>query len=172
MTDDAPLGELTIAGETATLTYHRRLPHPIAEVWAAITDPARRADWFGETTIEPRTGGTITMLPADPPAADDAKRMTGRILVWDPPHVFEHEWHQRIIGDGVVRYELEEDGEATVLTFTHHGMTVPNAKGFAPGEHAFLDRLESHLSGRAMPAWSQRYAELAPSYPSMHDPVG
>jgi uncharacterized protein YndB with AHSA1/START domain len=168
----APLGELTINGEVATLTYHRRLPYPIAHVWAAITDPGQRAAWFGETTIEPRAGGAITMLPDDPPAAADAKRMTGRILVWDPPHVFEHEWHQRIIGDGVVRYELSEDGAATLLTFTHRGLSVSNAKGFAPGEHAFLDRLDAHLAGRPLPGWSERYTELAPSYPPMHDTVG
>jgi len=166
MTPDAPLGELTIDGDVATLTYRRRLPYPIADVWAALTEPERREAWFGATTIEPYAGGTITMLPADPPAADDAKRMTGRILVWDPPHVLEHEWHQRIVGDGVVRYELTEDAGATILTFTHRGLTIPNAKGFAPGEHAFLDRLAAHLAGDPIPGWSERYAELAPSYPA------
>jgi Activator of Hsp90 ATPase homolog 1-like protein len=71
--------------------------------------------------------------------------MTGRILVWDPPHVLEHEWRQGIVEDGVVRYELAEDGDATVLTFTHRGLGINNARGFIPGTHAFLDRLE--------PAW-------------------
>lgn len=33
----------------------------------------------------------IEMMPDEPPATPDAKRMTGRILVWDPPRVFEHE---------------------------------------------------------------------------------
>lgn len=166
MTPDAPLGELTIDGELATLTYRRRLPYPITEVWAALTDPSQRKEWFGETTIEPYAGGTITMLPTDPPAADDAKRMTGRILVWDPPHVLEHEWHQRIVGEGIVRYELTEEADSTILTFTHQGLTIQNAKGFAPGTHAFLDRLEAHLSGHPLPDWSERYAELAPSYPA------
>lgn len=168
MTADAPLGELSIDGDVATLTYRRRLPYPIADVWAAITEPGERKAWFGETAIEPYEGGTITMLPADPPAAADAKRMTGRILVWEPPYVFEHEWRQRIVGDGVVRYELAEDGDGTLLTFTHRGLSVPSAKGFAPGEHAFLDRLDAHLGGREIPDWSARYAELAPAYPAMN----
>jgi uncharacterized protein YndB with AHSA1/START domain len=91
MTMDVEIGTLTVEDDAATLTYRRRLSHPVEEAWAALTDPGRRKVWFGETTIEPRQGGRIEMMPDEPPAALDAKRMTGRILVWDPPRVFEHE---------------------------------------------------------------------------------
>ena len=165
MTMDAELGTLSVEGDVATLTYRRRLPHPVEEVWAALTDPVRRKAWFGQTTIEPRQGGMIEMMPDDPPAAPDAKRMTGRILIWDPPRVLEHEWLQRIVEDSVVRYELTPDGDGTLLVFTHRGLSPKNAEGFAPGGHAFLDRLEALLAGREMPGWNDRYAELAPAYP-------
>jgi uncharacterized protein YndB with AHSA1/START domain len=165
MTDDR-YGQLEIDGDQATITFRRHLPHPVATVWAALTDPAERAAWFGETTIDGRTGGTIEMVATDPPAAEEAKRMTGRILVWDPPHVLEHEWRQRIVEDGVVRYELVEDDGGTLLTFTHRGLSVRNAKGFIPGTHAFLDRLDAHLGDTPLPDWSERYAEAAPRYPS------
>jgi hypothetical protein len=66
----------------------------------------------------------------------------------------------------MVRCELTRDGESTVLTFTHSGLSVRNARGFIPGTHAFLDRLTAHLGGFELPAWSARYAELAPAYPS------
>lgn len=85
MTMDAEIWTLSVEGGVVTLTYRRRLPHPVEEVWAALTDPGRRKAWFGETTIEPRQGGMIEMMPDEPPAAPDAKRMTGRILVWHPP---------------------------------------------------------------------------------------
>jgi uncharacterized protein YndB with AHSA1/START domain len=160
------LGELTVDGDRATMTFRRRLPHPIERVWAALTDPVERKAWFGETVIDGRPGGSIEMLPADPPAAPDAKRLTGRILVWDPPHVLEHEWRQRIVDDGVVRYELHPDGDGTLLIFTHTGLSEANARGFIPGTHAFFDRLDAHLIGAALPDWSERYAELAPSYPA------
>jgi uncharacterized protein YndB with AHSA1/START domain len=161
MSDD--LGTLTVDGDHVTMTFRRRLPHPIEKVWAAITDPDERKAWFGETTID---GETIEMLPDDPPAAPDAKRVTGRILVWQPPHVFEHEWNQRIVEAGVVRYELTEDGDGTLLTFTHHGLSERNAKGFIPGTHAFFDRLAAHLAAQPLPGWSERYAELSPAYPA------
>jgi uncharacterized protein YndB with AHSA1/START domain len=33
-------------------------------VWSAITDPAERASWMGETTIDARVGGHIEMMPS------------------------------------------------------------------------------------------------------------
>jgi uncharacterized protein YndB with AHSA1/START domain len=173
MSADDRLGRLEIQGDTATMTFRRRLPYPIEAVWAAITDPGQRAAWFGVTTIEPRTGGTITMMPQDPPAAPEAKQMTGSILTWQPPSaagngsrtaVFEHEWRQRIVEDGVVRYELSEDGDDTVLVFTHSGLSTRNAQGFIPGTHAFLDRLAAHVAAETIPDWGYLYQQLAPAY--------
>jgi uncharacterized protein YndB with AHSA1/START domain len=163
-------GTLVIDGDRATMVFRRRLAYPIEVVWAAVTTPEERKAWFGETTIEPRVGGEIEMSPEDPPAAPEAKHMTGRILVWQPPSpdsrraVFEHEWRQRIVEDGVVRYELSEDGDGTLLVFTHRGLSLRNANGFMPGTHAFLDRLEAHLDGADLPDWGTRYAEVAAAY--------
>lgn len=80
--------------------------------------------------------------------------------------MLEHEWHQRIVDDSVVRYELRPDGDGTLLTFTHTGLSEQNARGFIPGTHAFFDRLEAWLDDAEIPDWSDRYAELAPSYPA------
>ncbi|MFJ6568942.1 SRPBCC family protein [Streptomyces sp. NPDC091292] len=159
-------GELLVDGEQAVLRFERHLAYPVEAVWDALTDPAQRAAWFGETSIDGRTGGAIDMLPSDPPVPDAHKRMTGRILVWDPPHVLEHEWTQSIVEDGVVRYELAREGDGTLLRFTHRGLSARNAKGFAPGTHAYLDRLEAHLAGTGLPAWGERYKEVAGEYPS------
>jgi len=164
MTD---LGELTIDDGYATITFRRRLPYPVDTVWSAITDPDQRKSWFGPTTLEGREGGGIEMVPDDPPAPVEAKRMTGRILTWEPPHVFEHEWNQRIVEDSVVRYELAADGDGTLLTFTHRGLSERNGKGFIPGTHAYLDRMAAHLAGEPIPGWQERYDALAPNYPAM-----
>ncbi|BBX52621.1 hypothetical protein GCM10009645_15090 [Mycolicibacterium poriferae] len=60
-------GRLLIDGDRATLAFERRLPFPIDVVWAAITDPAQRCRWFGETTIDAREGGLIDMVADGPP---------------------------------------------------------------------------------------------------------
>ncbi len=65
-------------------------------------------------------------------------------------------------GNGTV----DPHGDETVLLFTHRGLSERNAKGFAPGTHAFFDRAQAHLGGETPPNWSERYAEVAPHYPS------
>lgn len=63
-------------------------------------------------------------------SSTSSSNMTGRILVWEPPRVLEHEYRQAISGESVVRYELAADGDATVLTFTHCGLRAGDAGGF------------------------------------------
>jgi uncharacterized protein YndB with AHSA1/START domain len=156
-------GQLLVDGDRAVLRFERRLPFSIDAVWSALTDPAEREQWFGETTIEPREGGLIDMVATGPPLPPERKRMTGRILVWDPPNVLEHEWKQPIVEDGVVRYELTADGDGTILRFTHRGLGARSASGFRGGTHAYLDRLEAHLAGDALPDWVQRRLEITGS---------
>ena len=156
-------GRLTIDGDRAVLNFERRLPFPIEVVWLAITDPDERGQWFGETTIDAREGGTIEMVATGPPLPPQRKRMTGRILVWDPPHVLEHEWKQPIVEDGVVRYELSADGTGTLLRFSHRGLGVRNATGFLGGTHAFLDRLEAYLANDELPEWTNRRRQVVES---------
>jgi uncharacterized protein YndB with AHSA1/START domain len=153
-------GKLSIHGDHAVLTFERRLPYPVATVWSAIADPAERAEWFGETTIDPREGGLIDMVATGPPLPVEKKRMTGRILVWDPPNVLEHEWKQAIVEDSVVRYELQPDGDGTLLRFSHRGLGPRNASGFLGGTHAFLDRMEAYLAGDDLPDWTTRRQEI------------
>jgi uncharacterized protein YndB with AHSA1/START domain len=156
----ARAGRLTVDGDRAALNFERRLPFPIEVVWSAITDPAEREQWFGPTMIDAREGGSIDMVATGPPLPPERKRMTGRILVWDPPNVLEHEWKQPIVEDGVVRYELQPDGDGTVLRFSHRGLGVRNAGGFFGGTHAFLDRLEAYLAGDELPDWITRRLEV------------
>jgi uncharacterized protein YndB with AHSA1/START domain len=153
-------GRLTVDGDRAALNFERHLPFPLDVVWSAITDPDEREQWFGVTTIDARAGGSIEMVATGPPLPPERKRMTGRILVWDPPHVFEHEWKQPIVEDGVVRYELTADGAGTLLKFSHRGLSVRNASGFYGGSHAYLDRLTAYLAGTELPDWEARRLEV------------
>jgi uncharacterized protein YndB with AHSA1/START domain len=149
-------GRLIVDGDYAVLHFERKLPFSVEQVWAAITDPVHRDKWMGKTSIEPRTDGFVTTVASRPPIPPDQKRMSGRILVWDPPRVFEYEWKQPIVEPGVVRYELHPDGAGTLLRFSHRGLSAPNASGFRSGTRAFLDRLEALLAGEPLPNWAQR----------------
>jgi hypothetical protein len=81
-------GTVTIEGEYATLRYDRRLSHPKEMVWQVITDPKELAGWMNtKAVIDGRNGGTIDFVNTV-----SGFHTTGRILVWDPLHIFEHEW--------------------------------------------------------------------------------
>lgn len=161
-----PTGTISITQDGTTIAFERRLAHPIDRVWAALTDPEERAQWFGRTTIDPREGGRVETVAEGPPASETMRTLSGRILVWDPPHVLEHEWQQTTIGFSTVRYELRADGAGTVLRLTHNLTSDAGALGYIPGEHAYLDRLQAHLEGAPMPDWVERYEEVRHLYPT------
>jgi uncharacterized protein YndB with AHSA1/START domain len=164
--DERP-GKVIVEGDRATLVFRRRLEHPPEAVWKALTDPAELSRWYmTKGTIEGREGGMV-----DFHAGPSQLHVRGRILTWEPPVVFEHEWKVSPRGempageDAIIRWELHRDGEGTVLQLEHRKLGRETALGFAPGTHAFLDRLEAQLARRALPDWQERYRQVAPAYP-------
>ena len=157
-------GTLVVSGEVAVIAFERRLGHPVEAVWAALTDPEGLAVWLGPGTLEPREGGQVSIRtgPADRPERQGV--MSGRVLTWDPPRVLEHEWVQPGLEISVVRYELEADGDGTILKLTHRRSVAPVATGGRAGWHAYLDRLAAHLDGRPVPGWAERRAAVQDAY--------
>ena len=164
-------GIVTIEGEYATLSYERRLSHPREIVWKAITDPKELAGWMNtKAVIDRHNSGTIDFVNTV-----SGFHTTGRILAWDPPHVFEYEWHiapNPSLPSGepeaVIRWKLKQDGNSnnTLLTLTHSRLTRSTSGNFAPGWHAYLDRLEASLNNEKLPDWSQRFGAVKGLYPS------
>jgi uncharacterized protein YndB with AHSA1/START domain len=161
------VGAVVVEGEMATLRFERRLEHPPEAVWRALTDPAELSRWYmTQATIDGRVGGSIEFH-----AGPSQLHVTGRILSWVPSRIFEHEWKVAPTPDlpsgedAVIRWELRPDGPGTILHLTHTRLNKRTALGFAPGTHAFLDRLEAQLSGAPPPNWQERYTSVAPHYP-------
>jgi uncharacterized protein YndB with AHSA1/START domain len=164
-------GTVTVEGGYATLRYNRQLPHPREVVWRAITDPKELAGWMNtKAVIDGHNDGTIDFVNTV-----SGFHTEGRILVWDPLSVFEHEWHitpNPSLPDGepeaIIRWELEETGgsDGTLLTLTHSSLTRSTSGNFAPGWHAYLDRLEASLINEKLPDWSQRFGAVKKLYPS------
>ncbi len=91
--------------------FHRRLDAPAERVWRAVTDEAELMRWFPcAVTMEPHAGGAMQF-----DFAPDFQ-LTGTVLEFDPPRVFDFEW-----GDDRIRMELLSvgGGSATLLSFTH-----------------------------------------------------
>ncbi|MFI7707354.1 SRPBCC domain-containing protein [Nonomuraea sp. NPDC049480] len=115
-----------------TVRMQRRLPHPPAKVWRAITQPQHLAAWFpADVTID---GDHITY----------GFGPDGHITHNDPPHVFAHTW-----GDDHLLWELQPDGpHGTLLTFTHTFTDRHGAASFTSGWHTCILAMLAHLDGR------------------------
>src|SRR6478609_854806 len=136
-------------GEHATLTFRRFYPHRVEHVWDAIATPDGLRGWLMCThaVIEERVGGRIDMI-----SGPTQYHSTGRVLAWEPPRVLEYEWNVAPVPEmprgerAIFRYDLspdESDHEAgTRVVVTYRRITMQTARGFLPGVHAFLDRLE------------------------------
>jgi uncharacterized protein YndB with AHSA1/START domain len=161
-------GTLAEEGEYATLTFQRVYRHPPEQVWDAIATPEGLRAWLMCTraVIEGHVGGRIELVSGPP-----GYHSTGKILTWDPPRVLEYEWNVAPVPEmprgehAIFRYELIPDKDSTHVLVTYRRITKQTARGFLPGLHAFLDRLEAQLDGRALPDWMQRFTTLEAEYP-------
>jgi uncharacterized protein YndB with AHSA1/START domain len=160
-------GKLTFDGDYANLTFERRIGHPVEVVWKALTEPEHLAGWYlTKARVETRQGGRIDFVTG--PAQ---VHVTGKILIWDPPRVFEHEWNvepRQGLPKGektIVLWELTPEGDGTLLRFSHRRLTRQAAITFAGGMHGFLDRLENELDGLPLADWGTRVNEVRPNYP-------
>ena len=161
-------GRLTVEGEYATIMFRRILHHPPQLVWQAITDSDELKGWLmcSFAKIDGRTGGTVEMV-----SGPKQFHVKGKILAWDPPNVYEHEWKVSPVAempqgeDAVFRYELTRTSGSTLLTVTYRRLTRRTASGFAPGTHVLLDRLEAQLDNKPLPDWMARFERVQSYYP-------
>lgn len=122
--------------------FERTFPHPVSEVWDAVTDPTRLAAWF-PTTVQfgaLRAGEPITFrFPEDRyPAMDGVFREV------DPPRRLVFTW-----GDDVLAFELEpRDGAgACRLAFSVVLDSADKAARDAAGWDGCLDGLDAVVAG-------------------------
>ena len=148
---DTPLGRV-LPGDPPVLQFVRELPHPIEKVWRAVTEREHLRSWLPCDIIGDRAEGAPLRLPFWPEVLErhafDDPGLTGLVKVWDPPKVFEWTWDTDI-----VRFELEADGDHTVLTLTTwlSGKDAGTTKT-AAGYHVCLDHLAQVLDTGSAPS--------------------
>jgi uncharacterized protein YndB with AHSA1/START domain len=147
-------------GQTV-IRFERRLSHPIDRVWAALTEPEQLLGWWGDASLELVEGGAFNLRWLNDDDEHGTAVMTARITHIDPPHLLETEgsWgadhgEGKDSIDAGLRWELESDGEATVLRFSN---TVPTrdlpaeaSLNNVAGWHFHLDALASVLDGQTV----------------------
>lgn len=164
------MGELIREGDQIGLRYVRRLAHPRERVWRALTESDQLLAWLPCDIVGERREGAEVELPFWPDHVTaygdriDEPLLHGKILTWRPPELFEWTWDTDFL-----RWELTEEGDGTVLTFTTWigDPSAEDASGTAAGYHVCLDQLEDLLSGGPaqrlvdvdVAPWVERYAQ-------------
>jgi uncharacterized protein YndB with AHSA1/START domain len=133
------------------VVVRRTYPHPVGEVWAALTESPRLARWYGTYTGTGRPGGTVEVtITAEADAGGEVGEPTP-VLVREcaAPHRLVLEFH----GDWHVTLELAA-GEGTEVSLSQRALPSVDAKDLEAGWAWYLDRLGASLRGAAMPEWS------------------
>ncbi len=97
--------------EVIAVSLRREYPADVADVWDAVTDPARLARWFAPVDGDLRQGGTFAV----------EGNADGEIRECTPPSTLVLTWGGPV---SVVTVRLAPAGEGTVLELEH---TVPAA---------------------------------------------
>jgi uncharacterized protein YndB with AHSA1/START domain len=157
--------EMTAADGVATkddrgrdvIKFERRIAHPIEKVWAALTERAELIKWWGDATLDLVQGGNFTLRWLNTDEEGNAVAMNATISSLDPPRLLETAgiWastNQR--GESIderqalLRWELEADGDETVLRFTNIVELSDEERTMVPGGwHYHLDALATVLDG-------------------------
>ena len=147
------------------LTFRRRLKAPRARVWAAWTEPAHFAAWFGPhgATMAPceldvRPGGRIFFCHRH--AEFGEVWVHGEYLVVEPPRRLVLFFgfanpdgtpgHREGFAESSrVEVILEDDGDGTAMTIRHTGLS--RDQGETEGWRQGLERLDTFLDTGATP---------------------
>jgi uncharacterized protein YndB with AHSA1/START domain len=159
-------GTMDRTPEGGVIRFERHLDYAIRDVWDAITNPDRLADWWlpfdADITIDLRPGGEMTFVGT----GDEQVELTCTILRVEPPMLLEH---THVDPGSTMRWELEPVDDGCVLRLTHFVTDVSSAvdNGYVVGLHTSLSRLEPCLAGAPVPwDWDEfartqaRYADL------------
>lgn len=127
------------------LRYERRLGHPVARVWSAVTEPSELVGWLAEAQVDLRPGGAVRLDWLNTDDEGNGATAVGSVVRVEPPRLVEYDTDIH----GLLRFELEPDGpDATVLRFTVIHPDLDEHLGeVAPGWHIHLEHLDQLLDG-------------------------
>ena len=165
--DDDRYGRLEPAGDRWQLVFTRRLPHPPAKVWRALTEAEHVSRWFPADIVGDRRAGAPLRFEF---REEEGPTLPGEMRVFEPTELLEFTW-----SDEVLRFELTPDGDdGTVLRFVNTFGDVGKAARDAAGWHACLDALELDVDGEPAPpgGWDDLHPRYVAAFPPEAATIG
>jgi uncharacterized protein YndB with AHSA1/START domain len=135
----------------------------IDNVWSAITEPSRLANWIAAVTGDLRVGGTFH---AHFTSSWDGP---GRVDVCDQPHRLLVTMEPGTPDETVIEAILTAEGDKTRLAVEERGLPADSAFKHGAGWQAHVEDLAAHLAGQPAAPWKQRWTELMPAYQALDE---
>jgi uncharacterized protein YndB with AHSA1/START domain len=164
MTRHAPegrqiLGTLRAENGVGSVRIEDRLHARIDEVWSALTDPERLAQWYGEVEGDLRLGGEFRSR-----VFASGWEGTGRITECEPPRRFATVSREPGRDESVHKVTLEADGDHTVIVYENLSVPPDLLWAYGVGEQIHVEDLGAHLAGLERDADDSRWQALESAY--------
>ena len=161
---DARDGVIAKTAEGLTLRFVRHLRHPVAQVWAALTEPAQVRSWLGELDGPLETGATYELILGP-------NRVGGTVLEVIPLQALAYTWEEAISGPtaATVRWQLAAEPTGTQLTFTSTSSTATFLPEGGAGWEGILDSLRGRLDGVEVDGGQEKWRRLTTHYAETFD---
>jgi uncharacterized protein YndB with AHSA1/START domain len=161
---DRILGALDVPDGKGVVRMQDTLDTNIEDVWSALTDPSRLAQWYGEIEADLRPGGDYRAR-----LLASGWEGSGRVEACDPP--------QRLLvritdseepDDQEIEIVLTRDGDRTLVVWEERGMPLPYLAAYAAGVQLHVEDLADYLAARERREdFKARWDELHPVYQAL-----
>jgi uncharacterized protein YndB with AHSA1/START domain len=145
-TTPRPTGRRDDRDGTAYVVFERTFAAPIADVWAAVTEPERLVRWIGTWAGDPASGEVAFRMTAEAEDApeeriliDECHEPTRLVMRSARPDDHSEVWSWQI--------DLSEADGVTTLTFAQEVVDVELAESVGPGWDYYLDRMVAAETG-------------------------
>lgn len=153
------LGTLRAADGEGIVRLEGRLDAAVDDVWSALTDPRRLAQWLGELDGDLRQGGELR-------ARYFASGWEGtvRVDVCEPSQRLLLATSSPEEPDAVIEVTLAAEGQQTVLVVEDRGLPLAQIAAYGAGDQIHVEDLAAHLAGGGRCDARARWQELHPAY--------
>jgi uncharacterized protein YndB with AHSA1/START domain len=160
------LGSLHSVDGEGVVRMGDRLETGIDDLWGALTDPARLAQWFGEVEGELSQGGEFRVRIAL------AGERRGRVEACEPPQHLRLTMRDPDPQPGqpertVIEAQLIAEGAQTRVVWEERGMPVTLLPAYGAGIQIHVEHLADYLNGRQLRNAEARWNELFPAYEAL-----
>lgn len=160
------LGSLHSVNGEGVVRMEAHLNAGIEDVWIALTDPPRLAEWFGDVDGELSQGGEFRVR------INLSGAREGKVEACAPPQRLLLSMRDPDPQPGqpeqmVIEAQLTADGARTRLVWEQRGMPVGLLPAYGAGTQIHVEHLADHLGGRELRDIEARWSELFPAYEAL-----